>query len=170
MMFAFKLQVSLIRQFWRVKSACANTFAVGHNLRSPFSLMSANTQQTNFIGFGCLPHILQIAKPSNLSQIGKRVIKFIAIDVVNMAIRHVARYIKPRQSMRQSFDVVNGNRNVSCAVNRTRSFSDKIGAAMIFAPSKNAGLRVVIQRFAQMFNGNVKFGSHDIQFTIKASQ
>jgi hypothetical protein len=31
-------------------------------------------------------------------------------------------------------------------------------------------LRVIIQRFAQMFNGNVKFGSHDIQFTIKATQ
>ena len=170
MMFSFKLQVFLMCQFWRVKSACANTFAVDHNLRSPFSLMSANTQQTNFIGFGCLPHILQIAKPSNLPQIGKRVIKFIAIYVINMTVRHVARYIKPRQSMRQSFDIVNGNRNVPSTVRRTRSFSDKIGATVVFTPSKNAGLHVVIQRFAQMFNGNVKFRSHDIQFTIKATQ
>jgi hypothetical protein len=72
--------------------------------------------------------------------------------------------------MRQSFDVVDGNRNVPRAVYRPRSFSDKIGAAMVFTPSKNARLRVVIQRFAQMLNGNVKFGSHDIQFTIKATQ
>ena len=167
MMLTFKFQVFLMRQLWRVKSACANAFAVDHNLRPPFSLVSANAQQTNFIGFGCLPHILQIAKPSNLSQIGKRVIKSIAIDVVNMAFRHSASYIKPRQSMRQSFDVVNSNRNVSGAVDRSCSFSNKIRTPMVFAPSKNASLRVVIQRFAQMFNGNVKFGSHDIQFTIQ---
>jgi len=166
-MFAFKLQVFLMRQFWRVKSACANLFAVNHNLRSPFSLMSANAQQTNFIGFGCLPHILQIAKSSNLPQIGKRVIKFIAVNVINMPVRHSASYMKPCQPMRQTFDVVNSDTNVSGAMDRSSGFSDKIRAPMVFAPSKNAGLRVVIQRFAQMFNGDVKFKSHDIQFTIQ---
>lgn len=170
MMLAFKFQVFFMRQFWRVKSACTNTFAIDHNLRSPFSLVRANAQQTNFIGFGCLPHILQIAKSGHLPQIDKRVVQLVSVDVVNVVFRYVSSYIKPSQSVRQSFDVVNSNRNVSGAVDRPCGFSDKIRTPMVFAPSKNAGLHVVIQRFAQMFNGNVKFGSHNIKFTIKATQ
>jgi hypothetical protein len=36
----------------------------------------------------------------------------------------------------------------------------------MFAPNKNAGLRVITQRLAQMFNGNVRFNCHNVQFTI----
>ena len=165
-----KLQVPLMRLLGRVKTACADAFAVHHNLHSPFSLVGADTQKTNFIGFGGRSHVLQIAKSGHLPQIDKRIVQLVSVNVVNMAFRHFASYMKPRHSVRKPFDIVNGNRNVPSAVDRPRSFSDKIGAAMVFAPSKNAGLRVVIQRFAQMFNGNVKFGSHDIQFTIKATQ
>ena len=170
MMHSFKLQVSLMRLFGRVKAAFANAFAIHHNLHSPFSLVSANTQKTYFVGFSWVSHILQIAKSGHLPQIHKRVVQLVSVDVVDVALRHVSRYVKPSQSMRQSFDIVDGNRNVTRAVARTCRFSDKIGAAMIFAPNKNASLHVVIQRFAQMFDGNVKFKSHDIQFTIKATQ
>ena len=170
MMQTFKFQIFLMRLFWRIKTACANTFTVGHNLRSPFSLVSTNTQQTNFIGFGSFPHILQIFKSSSLPQICKRVIQFISVNVINMALRHITCYIKPRQSMRQSFNVMDSNRDIPRAMRGTRNFSNKIRATVIFTPNKNASLRVVSQRFTQMFNGNVRFGSHDIQFTIKATQ
>ena len=166
----FKLQISLMRLFGRVKTAFTDAFTIYHNLHSPFSLVGADTKKAYFVGFGGSSHVLQIAKSSNLPQICKRIVQLVSVNVVNVAFRHVPSYIKPCQSMRQSFGVVDCDRNVSPAVNRPRSFPDKIRAAMVFAPSKNACLRVVIQRFAQMFNGNVKFGSHDIQFTIKATQ
>ena len=165
-----KLQVSLMRLLGRVKAAVADAFAIHHNLHSPFSLVGADTQKTHFVGFGGRSHVLQIAKSSDLPQICKRVVQLVSVNMVNVAFRHVSSHIKPCQSVRQSFGVVNGDRDVSRAVGRSRSFSDKIGAAMIFTPSKNASLRVVIQRLAQMFNGNVKFGSHDIKFTIKATR
>ncbi len=165
-----KLQVSLMRLLGRVKATLADAFTIHHDLHSPFSLVGADTQKTHFVGLGSCSHVLQIAKSSDLPQICKRVVQLVSVNVVNVAFRHFSGYMKPRQSVRQSFGVVDGDRNVSCAVDRPRSFSDKIGAAMVFTPSKNARLRVVIQRFAQMFNGNVKFGSHDIQFTIKATQ
>jgi len=166
----FQFQVSLMRFFWRIEAAFANAFAICHNLHKPFSLMRANAQKSRFIGFSCRTHILQIAKSGYFSQIGKRVVQLVSVDVINVPLWHLSSYVKPSQSVRQSFDIVNCNRNVPRAVCRPSSFSNKIGAAMVFAPSKNAGLRVIIQRFAQMFNGNVKFGSHDIQFTIKATQ
>ena len=169
-MHSFKLQISLMRLFGRVKAAFTDAFAVYHNLHQPFVLVFTNAKKPAFVGFSWAPHVLQIAKPSHLPQICKRVVQLVSVNVVNVAFRHVSSYIKPRQSMRQSFAVVNSDRNVSRAVYRPRSFSDKIGAAMVFTPGKNARLRVVIQRFAQMFNGNVKFGSHDIKFTIKATQ
>ena len=169
MMLTFKFQVFLMRRFWRIKPACSNTFAVYHNLHSPFSLMGADTQKTNRIGFSCFSHVLQITKSANLTQICKRVVQFVSVYMVNMAVRHFACDIKPRQSMCQPFGVMNRNRNVATVMSRACNFSDKIGAPVVFAPSKNAGLRVVIKRFAQMFNGNVGCNSHDIQFTIKAA-
>ena len=169
-MFTFKFQIFLMRFFWRIKIADSNGFPAKRNLRSPFSLMGANAQKTSFVGFCCFSHILQIAKSSNLTQIRKRIIQLVSINMVNMVFRCATSYIKPRQSMRQSFDVMNSNRQISCALDRTRSFSNKIRSIVVFTPSKNAGLRVVIQRFTQMLNGNFKFGSHDIQFTIKVAQ
>lgn len=165
----FQFQVSLMRFFWRIEAAFANAFTIHHNLHQPFTLMRANAQKTRFIGSSCFTHILQIAESGHFSQICKRVVQLVSVDVINVNFRHLSRYVKPSQSVRQSFDVVNGNGKVSGAVDRARSSSDKIGAAMVFTPSKNAGLCIVIQRFAQMFNGNVKFGSHDIQFTIRAA-
>ena len=165
-MLSLKLQIFLMRFFRRIKTAYAYTFAINHNLRSPFTLMSANAQQANFVGFGCGSNILQIAKPSNLSQIAKTIVCFIAVNVVYMINRHFASYIKPRQSMRQSFNIVNGNTDVASAMNRSSNFSDKVGTPVMFAPNKNAGLRVITQRLAQMFNGNVRFNCHNVQFTI----
>ena len=169
MMFAFKLQISLMRFFWRIESAFTNAFAIRHDLRPPFSLVSADTKKPHFVGFSGCSHILQIAKSSDLPQISKRIVQFVPVNVVNVVIRHIPHYIKPRQSMRQSFDIVDGNRNVPFAVNRTRNFPNKIRAAMISTPSKNAGLRVVIQRFAQMVNGNSALFCHDNQSTIRAA-
>ena len=169
MMQTLKLQVLLMRLFRRIKTAYANSFSVNHDLRSPFSLMGAYAQKTNLVSFGGFSHVLQITKPRNLTQISKRIVQLIAVNVVYMTFGHVARHIKPRQSMRQSFNVMHGNRNVSRALSSASRFSDKIRSVMVFSPSKNAGLHVVIQRFAQMFNGNVGCNSHDIQFTIKAA-
>lgn len=165
-----KLQVFLMRLLGRVKTTYANAFAVNHDLRSPFTLMGANTQKTYFVGFSGCPHVLQITKPSNLPQVTERIVKFVSVNVVNMTIRHISRYMKPCQPMSKSFNVVDGYRKVASTVNGPRCFSDKIRTIVIFTPRKNTGLHIVIQRFAQMFNGNVKFRSHDIQFTIKAAQ
>ena len=169
MVFAFKFQVFLMRFFWRIKSTYTNTLTINHNLCAPFTLMRANTQKSNFIGFGCFSHILQIAKSINLSQICKRIIKFVSVNMVNVTIRHIASNIKPSQSMRQSFGVMNSNRNVAVTMDRASNFSYKIGAPTVFTPSKNASLRIVMKRFAQMFNRNVRFRCHNIQFTIKVA-
>ena len=163
-----KLQVFLMRLFGRVKTAYTNAFAVSHNLRPPLSLVGTDAQKTDLIGFGGFFYVLQITKPRNLAQVSKRIVQFIAVNVVYMPFRHVACNVKPSQSVRQSFNIVNSNRNVARAMRGTCNFSDKIRTPMIFTPSKNAGLHVIRQRFAQMLYGNVGCNSHDIQFTIKA--
>ena len=165
-----KLQVSLMRLLGRVKAAFTDAFTIDHNLRSPFTLVGANTKKAHLVGFSGYSHVLQITKPSNLPQVTKRIVKFVSINVVNMAVWHISRYMKPCQPMSKPFNVVDSNRKVSPAMDGPRCFSDKIRTVVVFAPRKNTGLHIVIQRFAQMFNGNVKFRSHDIQFTIKAAQ
>lgn len=166
MIFTLKLQILLMRFFRRVKSAYAYSLPISHDLRSPFSLVSANPQKANFIGFSSRPYVLQIAKSSDLSQITKTIVFFIAVNMVNMVRRHFANYIKPRQSVRQSFNIVDSNTNVTRAMDRAGNFADKIRTPAMFAPSKNAGLRIIIQRLAQMFNGKVRFNCHDVEFTI----
>ena len=161
-MLAFKFQVFLMRFFRRVKSACANTFAVNHNLRSPFTLMSANTQKTNFIGFGCFSHILQITKPSNLSQIGKRIIFFVSVNVINMLRGPFSGHINPSNTMRENFSVVNGNCPIASIGFRTCNFPQQIFTICSFYPNKMPCIWVILKDRSNMVRRY-----HDSHFSIR---
>ena len=164
---SFQIQVSLVRLLGRVKAAFSNAFAICHNLNQPLILVSANTKKARFVFFSWFSHVLQITKSINLTQISKRVVQLVSVNVIDMIGRFFSGYVHPRQSMRQSFCVVNGNRNVTSTLQRPRNFSDKIRSSMIFCPNKYASQRVVVKRFAQMFYGKFWGCSHDLHFTIQ---
>ena len=170
-MLALKFQVFLMRLFGCIKTACANAFAVNHNLRQPFSLVSANPQKTSFIGFSCYSHILQITKSSYFPKIAKSIIRSLPIYVVNMFRGLVACYVQPRKPMCKPFLIKYCNAYVSSAMFTSGYFSIWERAAKFLTPHKNTRSWVITQYFSKIFSRN-KFCRHEIpllsenEFTI----
>ena len=161
MMQTLKLQISLMRLFGRIKAAFADAFTVYHDLHPPFSLVSTNTKKAYFIGFGWLPHVLQITKSRNLAKVAKLVVLFVSISMVYVKQWKRAGYIQPSKPVSQSFLVVDGNSPVPGVGWTTRTFTDKIGAAVMCLPDKITSLWVVIKDGSNMVSGN-----HEFKFTI----
>ena len=162
-MYSLQLQVSLMRFFGRIKAAFADAFTVKHDLYKPFSLMRANTKKPGFIGTGWLSHVLQITKTRYLSKVVKSVVLFVSIFMVNMPGRKASGHVKPRKPVRKTLLVVYRNRPVPHIGWTSRSFTDKIGAAMMYFPNKLAGLWVVVKNGSDMVSGN-----HEYELTIGA--
>ena len=160
-----KLQVSLMRLLGRVKAPFADAFAVCHNLHSPFSLVGADTKEARFVGFGWVPYVLQIAKTRNFPKIAKLIVLFVSVPVVYVKRRKSAGHVQPCKSVRQPFLVVDGNYPVPRVGRTTGTFTDKIGAAVMFIPNKIASLWVVVKNRLDMVSGN-----HDFELTMKADK
>ena len=108
-----QLQVSLMRQFWRVEAAFAEPFAIHHDLYAPFTLMCGNAQKSGVVGFSRLAHVLKIAKPRNLAQVGKRVVLLVSVFVVNVMRCILTSHVKPCKPRGKAFFVGAGDRPVA---------------------------------------------------------
>lgn len=162
MILTFKLQIFFVRGFGRVKAAYANSFAVGHQLRAPFSLVRRNTQKTGFISLSWLSYVLQISKSRNIPQIVKSVVALVSVFVVNMPNGKTASYVQPSQSVRENFFVVNCYRYVA-GVSRTAGFfANKIWAARMLNPHKASRSGRIMQNRSDMVSGY-----HEYDITIK---
>lgn len=156
-----QLQVSLMRQFWRVEAAFAEPFAIHHDLYAPFTLMCGNAQKSGVVGFSRLAHVLKIAKPRNLAQVGKRVVLLVSVFVVNVMRRILTNHVKPCKPMGESFFVVDGDSPVAGNGWTASAFANKIRSACVLYPNKPACAGVVFENGSEMVSGN-----HEFQFTI----
>jgi hypothetical protein len=161
MMQTLKLQVSLMRLLGRVKAAFADAFTIHHDLHPPFSLVGADAKKAHFVGLGRLPHVLQIAESRNLAKVVKLVVLFVSISMVYVKQWKRAGHVQPSKPVRQSFLIVDGNSPVPGIGWTTRTFADKIGAAVMCLPDKITSLWVVIKDGSDMVSGN-----HEFEFTI----
>ena len=161
----FKLQVSLMRIFGRVKATFADAFAIHHNLHSPFSLVGADTQKTHFVSFSGRSHVLQIAETGNFTKVAELVVLLIAVSMVYVKRGEYASHVQPSKSVSQSFLVVDGDSPVSRVGWTTSTFTDKIGTAVMRLPDEITSLWVVIKNGLDMVSGN-----HEFEFTIGATK
>lgn len=161
-----QFQIRFMRCFWGVKPRFAGNNAVSHYLCAPFTLMGANTKQTNFVLFCGFSHILQIAKPRYLAQIAKPIVEFVSVYVVDMFHRPFSGHIRPRQSMRELLAVVDGYRPIARRMFGPRTFTDKIRSLFMQKPCKGSCGGVIDERRPQMFDGAWWFDCHDKRLTI----
>jgi len=154
-----------MRFFWRIEAALANALAVGHDLHDPFALMLGNAQKSGLVGFSWFAYVLQIAKTRYFSKIVKSVVKFVAVNVINVARRPFTSHVQPRQPVRQSFLVVDGYGPVAHVGTASGAVPNQVQSVLMFFPRKIARMWVVVQHRTDMFNC-----SHDSQFTIGAAK
>ena len=169
MNFSLHHQISLVRFFGRVKPRFAYALAVDHYLHTPFSLVGANTQKTYLVSFRSLPHILQIFSARHLAKIAKSVVQSVAVNMIYVLRRPFTGYVKPRQSMRQLFAVVDSNSPIAGDLLRPRHAPYKVRTPRMGFPNKNACCSVVTKRRAQMFDGAWWVRFHDCAFSIKGA-
>jgi hypothetical protein len=161
-----QLQIRFMRRFWGVKPRLAMLDPVRHYLRAPFTLVGANTKQTNLIGFGGSAHVLQISKSSNLAQIAKPIVAFITIYMVDVFHRPFTSYVSPRKAVRELFSVMNSDSPITGRMPRASNFTDKIRSIFVQNPCKDPCVSVVTKRRSQVFNGAWRVRCHDNALTI----
>jgi len=164
-MLTFGLKIRLMRLFGRIKTAFSYPLAVKHYLHQPFSLMLANTKKPRFVGFGRLPHVLQVAKSGNFSEIVKSVVRFDPVLVVDVISWKRARHIQPSKTMSELLFVVDGNCPVAGVCSASGSFANKVRATAVNFPHKLACAWGIVQNRSKMVSGN-----HDFEFTIGTSK
>ena len=161
-----QFQIRFMRCLWGVKPRFAVANSVSHYLRAPFTLMGADTKQTNFVLFCSFSHILQIAKPRYLAQIAKPIVEFVSVYVVDMFSRPFAGHIRPHQTVRELLAVVNSYGPIARRMFGPRTRADKIRSLFMQKPCKDARGGVVTKRRLQMFDGTWWIGCHDNSLTI----
>ena len=159
-------QIRFMGRFWRFKPGFAHNYAIGHYLRAPFSLVRADAEQANFVSFSGLSHVLKIAVPSYLAQIAKPIVEFVSVYVVNMFSRPFAGHIRPRQTVRELFAVVNSYGPIARRMFGPRTRADKIRSLFMQKPCKEACGGVVTKRRLQMFDSAWWIDCHDNSLTI----
>lgn len=127
--------------------------------------MAAHTQKTGFIGFCWAAHILKISAPVYFTQIAKRIVTLIPVDMVNMRRRFSARDVQPCQPMSKSFFIVDCDSPVTGFRSATSFFTNQIRTINALRPSKIASYRVVTQNSADIVSGY-----HDTDFTIAVAK
>ena len=161
-----QFQIRFMRRFWGIEPGSAVTHPVGHNLHDPFSLVSANTKQTNFVGFGSFSHVLKVTEPRHLAKVTKSVVAFVAVYMVDVFSRPFTRHIRPRKPMRELLSVVYSYRPISGGMAGPRRRTYKIGSPFMRKPCKYPCGRVIIKGCPQMFDSAWWIDCHDNTLTI----
>lgn len=164
MKFAFHSEVMLVRIFRRCKTAFAVRDSVCRNLNPPFTLMRAYTKKSCFVGFGRFSHVLKVMRSRNFAQIAKTVVAFVTVYVVNMLNRPTPRNVRPSNSVRKYFTVVDSYRPIAHALLASGNFTPQIFSVLF--PHKNACCRVIIQHLTKMRYRTWLFDCHENQITI----
>ncbi len=159
----FQLQIPSMCGFRRGKTTFTDNFSARHYLYSPFSLVRGYAQKTTLIFLGCLANVLQIAKSVHLTQVCEAIVLFIPVYVVNVLRWKTTCHVQPRQTVRQSFLIVNSDCPVACACRASGASTNKIRAVCVASPHKLSSVGVVLKNRSKMVSGN-----HEFHLTIEA--
>lgn len=169
MKLSLQSQIRFMRRFRGVKPGLAVTHAVRHKLHDPFTLVPADAEKPNFVGFSGFAHVLKITEPRDLAQVAKTVVALIAVYVVDMLRWPFTSHVSPRETMRELLAVMNGYGPVARRMFGPRYLADKIRAPFVCRPCKRAGAGVIVEARPQMVYSAWFVGCHDNGFNIRGA-
>ena len=154
---AFSSQIRFVRFFGGFKIPEPMRLAFVRYVCTPLVLKKYDPHKTRLIAPVWLSNVLRVARFVYDPKIGKSVIIFDAINMVNKTLRPFAGHIQPRQSVRfvNGAFVTNGAvANAFFAAPRCVAFSHAFGWA--YFPCKNARTWTVGQNFAKFISGHMR--------------
>jgi hypothetical protein len=128
-------------------------------------LLPRNAEKSRLVVRKRRAPILSIFSRRNVSEIGDAVIRFVAIDMVDLLLRPFAVYVQPRQTVRPPNTPVDVDEDVT-----TGAFDGPCSAVLPAAfpsgsPKEFAGFRVVVEKFAQSLRGKIDL-SHEAVLSL----
>tara|TARA_R110000868_G_C10594472_1_gene739887 strand:- start:77 stop:628 length:552 start_codon:yes stop_codon:yes gene_type:complete len=143
-----------------VKPAQKDALTIHHDGGGPLFSRSVirNTKAFGFASFCGMKDVVKICRSRHIAQICKAVVKFIAVNVINLATRPRTIDVKPCKSVRRVLVVINTYVDVAYIVDRP-NFA-KSGSNGCSSMRKQASLLVVVKQFTQALCGKIGL-SHD---------
>ena len=153
MMQTLKFQIGLMRFFGGVKPADQRIHAVCANSSAPTltTFKFRNTQKTaSFIACVCSFLVLNVARCRNITKVVKCIVARVPVNMVYIAGRPAASYIKPRQSVNVIAPFVDTNNRVSFGFSVPSNRPWNNFTARFNAPNKLPCFKIVVQQRTQL--------------------
>ena len=154
MMRTFSRYIGRMGFFGAVVIPKPNGFFVDRNVGAPFVLKPNYTQKPGLISAIWAAYVLCVATVVDFTKIAKSVVGFVAVDMVNKAIRPFAMLVKPCKSVGFINPSSNANGAISFVIWRSGQVVGFNRFARTDTPSKLAGIRVVCEQFPELFGRN----------------
>jgi len=147
------------------KRADAAPFPVNRNLRQKLLAVAFNAKNAELVVFLCRVPILLIYAYRHIAQILNSIVRWIAVNVIDMVRGLHAMNVNPRESVRQIRTTVDPNPQISLPIIASCDGSSLGVAAGADAPRKHARFAVVVKKFAQTLRGKIGL-SHDAVLSL----
>jgi hypothetical protein len=160
MKFTFSGQIRFVRFFGGFKISEPMRLAFVRYACPPLVLKKYNAHKTRLVTPVWLSDVLRVARFVYDPKVGKPVIVFDAINMVNKAIGPFAGHVQPRQPMRfvnSAFVANSAVADAFFAAPRYVAFLYAFGRA--YFPRKDARIRTVGQNFAEFIDSHLRVSS-----------
>lgn len=142
------LNVGFMCSFWRLKDAKIRALAFADDTSHKSAWMPYHTKQSSRAGALGRVLVLGVRSPTDLAQIGKDIVGFVAVHVVNLLRRPFASHVQKRKLVCHATEAVKHDINVTIASQRTdrhSGFFPSFGLQVSELPS----FWTVMRKFAQ---------------------
>lgn len=142
------LHVGLMRSLWRLKDAKVGAPAFADDASHKAAWMPYHAKQP--CGAGALGRmlVLGVRAPANLAQVGKGIVRLVAINVVNLLRRPFASHVQPSKTVRHSSMTIKHDGHIAIRLHRPgrhSSFFPSFGLQVSELPSFWAVMRKLAQ-------------------------
>jgi hypothetical protein len=114
-----------------------------------------NTKHADAASGCCLPNVLRVDDSRDITKIVYSVVAWVAVDVVNALPRKSAVAVKPGKAMSPMNIPVNAYLTPAEWMDCAGDHPDSDSVRRDFTPRKNAGLWIVVKKFAQTLRGKI---------------
>jgi hypothetical protein len=166
MVLALACHVGGLRLFHRRVVARLLTAIRELDASSPASPLRRDTKDAGFVVSHRLAPVLKVDATTNVPQVGNCVVRWVAVDMVNVVFGPLAVDVQPSEAVEPVKVPVDSRPEVSAINGAADSGADLDAAVWLDKPSKYAGAGIVVKKLAQMLRGKIGLSHEALQLLI----
>ena len=162
----FGVQVGFMSGLWSAVVPKVHANSIRHDASVKRAVLCGfNAKKAGLIVFGCPLNVLNICRGRNIAQIGPSIIRWVAVNMVNVILRPLAGHVQKRNAVRPIFLAINADPVVSARVDAPKHPGLAGPAGFLFQAREDAGLGIVMKQFAHALRGKIG-NSHEAVLSL----